>query len=396
MTSDGPHAGAAPGGGDAPKLGLVLWNGKLGGAETLSAALAERMRGLGADVTTVFVGQPGPVAERLAAAGAPYLSLDLGRGRNVLRHPRRYAAEVARVSPGGALLIERGFMGAALRAGGYRGPIVAVEHGALLTLPALSRGARLLAQLNYLSGAWADDAEVAVSDFMLQRMRGQPHARRTLRIHNGVDPQTYRPADGPGARVADATAGLVVGFAGRLIAGKGADHLICAVAMAGGRRPHKLLIAGDGPERPRLQALAQELRVGANVEFLGAINDLPAFWQRCDVATMPSDTFTESFSMVTLEAMSAAKPVVASRNGGVGELVLDGVTGTLVEPADVDALAGALLAYAEQPALRLAHGTAARERAIECFHIDACAQAYLGLFRELAGTRPARLRRRRP
>jgi glycosyltransferase involved in cell wall biosynthesis len=280
-------------------------------------------------------------------------------------------------------------MGAALRLGGYRAPIVAVEHGALLTLPALSPRARLSRQLNYLIGAWADDEEVAVSDFMLERLRRQPHARRTRRIHNGVDPERHLPR-ARGGDVESETASLVVGFSARLIAGKGADRLIAAVAHANRSCAMKLLLAGDGPERARLFGLAQSLGVGSEVEFLGVIDDLPALWARCDVAAMPSDTFTESFSMVTLEAMSAAKPIVASRNGGVVELVLDGVTGRLVDRGDIDALARALIAYAEQPALRAAHGAAARARAIERFHIDACAQAYLSLFSELASARPRR------
>jgi glycosyltransferase involved in cell wall biosynthesis len=369
------------------RLALILWNGNVGGAETLSVSLAERLRQLGAEVTIVFVEQPLPLAERLRSARVPYRSLGFGRGRDVLRYPRRYAAEAARSGPDGALLVERGFMGAALRLGGYRGPVVAVEHGSLLELPNLSIPQGLLQRINYLSGAWADNAEVAVSDFMLDRTCRHPHARQIQRIYNGIDPDMYL----PGARPAtDEGNGLVVGFAGRLIPGKGADHLIRAVAQTGRQRAVKLLIAGDGPERTRLTSLARTLGADSKVDFLGVIDDLPAFWRRCDVATMPSDTFVESFSMVTLEAMTCGKPIVASRNGAVSELMIDGVTGTLVDPGNVDALTRALVDYAEQPALRRAHGEAARTRAIERFHIDACAQAYLDLFGGLARSRPWR------
>jgi glycosyltransferase involved in cell wall biosynthesis len=384
---DRSYNDSAPEPGRKPRLALVLWNGNVGGAETFSVSLAARMRQFGADLTVVFVERPLSMSERLSTARIPHRSLGLERGREVLRHPRRYAAEVTRSGPDGALLVERGFMGAALRIGGYRQPIIAVEHGALLELPALSKPQRLLELTNYLSGAWADNAEVTVSDFMLNHTRQHPHTPCLRRIYNGIDPDRYAPDADPKR---DRGADIVVGFAGRLIPGKGADHLIRALALVNREISAKLLIAGDGPERMRLSSLARALGIESKVDFVGIVDDLPSFWQGCDVAATPSDTFTESFSMVTLEAMTCGKPVVASRNGAIPELMVDGVTGTLVECGNVNALARALIDYSAQPATRRAHGSAARTRAIECFHIDACARAYLDLFSELSASRPWR------
>ncbi len=145
----------------------------------------------------------------------------------------------------------------------------------------------------------------------------------------------------------------------------------------------RLLIAGDGPERRRLSSLAKSLGADKSVEFLGVVNDVPALWRRCDVAAVPSDTFIESFSMVTLEAMACGKPIVATRNGAIPELIVDGISGTLVAPGNVPDLTEALIGYADQPDLRREHGAAARARAIKRFHIDTCAQAYLDLFESL-------------
>jgi glycosyltransferase involved in cell wall biosynthesis len=385
---DQPHARGASEAERTRRLALVLWNGDVGGAEVLNFKLADCLRRLGADVTIAFVGTPWPLAERFARAGIPHLSLELGRGRNVVRHPRRYAREIAGVGADGALLMERGFMAAVLRAGGYRAPIVAVEHGALL---AERRGRttaqRALREVGRVAGAWADDAEVAVSDFMLEQMRRHAHARSTKRIYNGIDPDVYRQAASPRP---DDGGELVVGFAGRLVAGKGADHLIRAIHLASGRIPVVLLIAGDGPERSRLASLADELGVGSQVRFVGVVEDMSAFWRRCDIAAVPSHTWVESFSMVTLEAMSCGKAIVASRGGAIPELVLDGTTGTLVEPGDVEALADALALYAAHPELRREHGLAARTRAMERFHIEDCARAYIELFDELATGRVTR------
>jgi glycosyltransferase involved in cell wall biosynthesis len=94
--------------------------------------------------------------------------------------------------------------------------------------------------------------------------------------------------------------------------------------------------------------------------------------------------------MATLEAMTSGKPIVATRTGAIPELIVDGTTGTLVSPGDVGALAQALTYYAEHPEVRRKHGLAGRARAIERFHIEDCARAYLTLFAELATKRAAR------
>jgi len=378
--SDGARVGFTPESSRDRRLALVLWNGDLGGAEILNAALAEHLRQQGVTVTIVFIGSPQPLAERLRHTEISYCSLNLRRGRDVLRHPRLYAEQVSRYGPDGALLVERGFMGAALYGGGYRGPIISVEHGALLLEQDLPTLQRMVRRLSRICGAWAADAEVAVSDFMLEMMRHEPHARQIRRIYNGIDQDTYLSVkEAP----ADLGSELVVGFAGRLVPGKGADRLIQALARVATKIPAKLLIAGDGPERPRLASLARALNHECAVEFLGVVDDLPAFWRQCDIAAVPSDDFIESFSMVTLEAMACGKPIVATRNGAIPELIVDGVTGTLVPPGDVEAFAQSLVAYAEQPELRRAHGASARRRAVEQFSIDACARAYLDLFGEL-------------
>jgi glycosyltransferase involved in cell wall biosynthesis len=361
-----------------------MWGGYVGGAETLSIALARCLRRLGADVTVLLIEQPWSLQRRLVAAEVPYRSLGFKRGRDVVRHPRRYARAVAEVGADGALLLECGFMGGALRAGGYDGRIVAIEHGTLLGLHDRPRLRRLLWHAGRLTGTWADDAEVAVSECMLECMRQHSHTRRVQRIYNGIDPDVYRPRDEADRADRRDTHETIVGFASRLIPGKGADHLIRAVARARAQAPTRLLIAGDGPERRRLEALARALETGGSVEFLGVVDDAPAFWRSCDIAAIPSDTVSESFSMTTLEAMACGVAIVASRGGAIPELMIDGVTGTLVEPGDVDALCKSLVSYAQRPELRSRHGAAARTRAVTRFHIEDCGQAYLDLFSELA------------
>lgn len=366
---------------DKRRLALVLWNGDVGGAEVLSAALADQMSQLGVEATLVFIEDPHPLVGRLVGPSMPHRALGFSRGRDVLRHPRRYAAEVARAGPDGALLVTCGFMGATLRAGGYSAPIIAVEHGSILEAQPDSWVRRTLGWMDRAGGARADDIEVAVSDFILERMRQRPHAAILRRIYNGIDPDQYKAARAPldGKRDED----CVVAFAGRLVCGKGPDYLLEAVARLRAKRRMRLLIAGDGPERPRLEDLAQALDIRDTVQFLGLSHEMPAFWQMCDIAAVPSAEFIEACPMTPLEAMASSKPVVATRNGGLPELVVDGETGLLVPPGDDTALASALERYANSSELRLAHGSQGRARVVRNFHINNCARRYLELFDEI-------------
>jgi glycosyltransferase involved in cell wall biosynthesis len=363
------------------RLAFVLWNGNLGGAEVFSVGLARQMRELGREVTLVFIENPYPLATRLLGDDpVPYRSLGFDHGSDILRHPRRYAAEVSRSGPDGALLVTCGFMGATLRAGGYCGPLVAVEHGDVLEAQFQSKRKRVLRWLGRVSGTWADDIEVAVSDFVLERLREQPHRDPARRIYNGLDPSQFVPVDPSGERP---DGECIVAFAGRLVYGKGADHLIRAFAHLSTQNI-RLVIAGDGPERSRLESLMYSLNVNHRVDFLGLRHDMPAFWRSCDIAAVPSAEFTESCPMTTLEAMASGKPVVATYNGGLPELVVDRETGIVVPSHNEVALANALAVYASNEKLRISHGTAGRARLIEHFHINKCAHAYLDLFAELA------------
>jgi glycosyltransferase involved in cell wall biosynthesis len=363
-----------------PRLALVTWEAEVGGAETLILALAQRLGQLGAQAELVVVGGAGRLLERVGASGVRYRTVGLNRGRDVLRHPRRLAGIVAAGGPDGALLPECGYLGACLRMGGYRGTIVGVEHGIVL-FPRDTRLGRVLDGLTRAAGAWADDAQVGVSDLVLERMRAQPHSARLRRIYNGIDPEAFAPA--PARPAARKTDHLVLGFAGRLIAGKGLDVLIPAIARARQGIEVKLLVAGDGPERPALNALAGDLVPPGVVQFLGMIDDIQGFWQRCDVAVVPSSSFIESFCLAAVEAAACGKPLIATRNGALPEVVRDGSTGILVAPGDIEATARAIVAYAREPSLVDRHAAAARPWAIQRFSLDDCARAYLDLFTEI-------------
>lgn len=345
----------------------------LGGAETSSAALALAMRAAGVDARIVFVMTGEPLSQRLDERRVPYSSVGLGRGRDVLRHPHRLARAVSKEADV-VISMSAGYLAGALRVGGFRGQIVAVEHGALLQMRQLSHWYRTVRTIDRYSGVWACAAEVAVSEYLAARLRTTHHSRTLAVIPNGVDLDHYRPTTSQSS----ATDGVVVGCAARLIPGKGIDDAIRAFS-----RPElhgsRLRIAGQGPAGQELKALADTLAPSAAIQFLGSVQDMASFWRECDLAVVPSNTLSESFGMSAVEAMACGKPIVASTSGALPEVVDDGVTGLVYEAGDIASLARSIAAYQRAPELRHRHGLAARRRCEERFAITEVARRYLEL-----------------
>jgi glycosyltransferase involved in cell wall biosynthesis len=127
----------------------------------------------------------------------------------------------------------------------------------------------------------------------------------------------------------------------------------------------QFLVVGDGERREALERLTAELGLGASVRYLGWRRDLERVYADAWVVTLTS--CNEGSPVSLIEAMAAAPPVVATRVGGVPDLVESGVTGCLVPPDDPDALAAALVDLLRDPDRRQALGKAARERMLPAF-----------------------------
>jgi glycosyltransferase involved in cell wall biosynthesis len=357
------------------RLAFVLWSGGIGGAETFVAALVGVLRASGVDASVVILRHAEPLAERLRQGGIPFSELAFARGRAALWHPRRFADAVSRAGPDGAVLAAGGFLPLALRLGGYRRRIVAVEHGSVLQTHRAHRRPRPTEGLDRLLGARAVDVHVAVSGFLRGHLRSG--SRPIVTIPNGVDLDLYRP---PPASTGDT---FVIGCMSRLFPGKGVEDVLVA-AQAAISRGALLRIAGDGPMRSQLEQLADRLGIEKGVSFDGWIRDAPgvaAFWRECDVAITAPNDWVESFGLVAVEAMACGRPVVATRGGALDETVVHGRTGFLVKPGDTDALSTALLRYLDDDTLLAAHGAAARTWCEEQFDIRRCAADYVRLFR---------------
>ena len=161
---------------------------------------------------------------------------------------------------------------------------------------------------------------------------------------------------------------------GRLVDKKGFDVLLDALSRLD--RPYRLRLVGDGPLRPRLEAMIAAHRLADRVELVGRCTHatLPDYYAGADVVVVPSVVDStgdrDGLPNVVLESMASQRPVVASAVAAIPAAVRDGVTGTLVPPRDPDALAGALAALIDSPGRRAQLGRAARRTAETEFGLD--------------------------
>jgi glycosyltransferase involved in cell wall biosynthesis len=175
---------------------------------------------------------------------------------------------------------------------------------------------------------------------------------------------------------------FALGIASRLVAGKGHDVLIPAFARASAELGTiKLLVAGDGPERGRLERMADRCCAPGTVRFVGFVSDIGPFMQACDALAFPTlAELSEGFGLAALEAMAAGRPVIASAVGSLPEVVDDGVTGVLVPPSSVDALGTAIVGLARDPVLRERLGANGATRARKDFPLEKMVRATIDVY----------------
>jgi glycosyltransferase involved in cell wall biosynthesis len=356
-------------------IAFVLWGGGIGGTERLSLLLAAELQTLGHNTSIVLIGDDGDLRPQLDRESLEWIALGIQRGRDVLHQPRRVAQALSTLDTEVAVLGSFGFLGSALKVGGFRGAVIGVEHGALLATPSLPVLKRARCNLDRRIGARGHDAEVAVSEFMLRLQAVVPHSRRLLCIRHGVKVPDIQSPMPPFDR-------LRVGYVGRLIPGKGVDVTLRALDQLrtlGSDILPTLMIAGDGPDRPALEALALELHLNDQVEFIGWTDDVTSFWEAQHISIVPSNEFVESFCMAAVEAMAHGRPSIVSDRGALPELMVPDLTGSLVAPGDASLLADAIARYSTSPELISTRGVAAHERAKRHFTIERCADEYVKL-----------------
>ena len=313
-------------------------------------------------------------------AGAKVTYIDgferLGKVRYLL-HARRVSRLVRERAPDllhALHLTSYGFLGAR---SGYHPYIVSVWGTDILEAPRLTP---FHGWLTRYALRHADEI-TATGENLAQATAPYAPAGRAVRvIPYGADLDLFRPEPRPER---DA---VVVGTAARLSVEKGVRYLVEAFARLRQRFAERvtLRIAGDGPEKGRLQDLAR--RLGVDIEFAGWLEhrDLPAFLQGLDIFVLPS--LFEGFGVAAVEAAAMELPVIGSRVHGIPDVVADGKTGLLVPPRDPASLADAIAALVEDPRRRRQMGAAGRAFVAEHYDWSKNAAQMERLYCDLAGS----------
>jgi N-acetyl-alpha-D-glucosaminyl L-malate synthase BshA len=227
------------------------------------------------------------------------------------------------------------------------------------------------------------DAVTAVSDALAREAATTFALTGIRRIYNWIDPLAMRRRPDPELRRRFARPEeAVLLHASNFRAVKNVGDVVRVFAAVRRVRPAVLLLCGDGPDAGTAHQLAHALGVAEDVHFLGVYHDMSAILSVADVFLLPSSQ--ESFGLAALEAMACEVPVVASRVGGLPEVVEDGATGFLCPPGDVEAMARACLeALAPEHHETLARQ--ARRRAVQRFGAARIVPQIEALYWEVAG-----------
>ncbi len=261
---------------------------------------------------------------------------------------------------------------------------VHVEVGAASMDGASYAGVALRRLLQRYSWKHADRI-IAVSHAVARSVeRLGVETERVSVVHNGIDVSAVRGLARIETKLTTAlpAAGLLVGCVARLEPVKGVADLVRAAGLLASERPDvSFVVVGGGSQEALLMSLARDLGVADRIVFTGSVVPSAGILSRCDVAVVPS--LSEGLGLVALEAMALGIPVVATRVGGLPEVVEDGVTGRLVPPNDPRAIAGAVAPLLEDPQRRAAMGAAGLERVEREFSVDLMVARHLEIYRDV-------------
>jgi L-malate glycosyltransferase len=228
------------------------------------------------------------------------------------------------------------------------------------------------------------DGVTAVSHSLRESTRRELCVRREIEvIPNFLDCEIYRRRTVPGLRerfAPDDSTRLVI-HVSNFRPVKRIEAVLEIFGRISRAVPARLLLVGDGPELGTAYRLGRELNVSHLVETLGAQEDIIPLLSACDVFLLPSEQ--ESFGLAALEAMACEVPVVASRVGGLPEVIQHGVTGFLHEPADLEGMAASAIALLTDSSLHYRIAETACTHVRERFCVDLVVPRYEQYYRQV-------------
>lgn len=363
------------------RVAFVLHTMQVAGAEVL---VAETIRRLGARLEPIIycVDKVGALGEQMQREGVTVIAFNRQPGID-FGLVRRYAGELRRWKPDVLHAHQyTPFFYSALanvvaRAGAR---VILTEHGR--HYPDVMSPKRRFANRWLLSHLATDvNAVCEFSANALGEKDGFDRSKIEI-IPNGIDVHRYSPD--LTREEARRTIGLDPGrrtivHIARFHSVKDHPTLVEGFALMAANHPDvDLVLVGDGPERPRIEALVEARGLRHRVHFLGVRGDVPVILRATDIFTLPS--LSEGASITLMEAMASGVPSVATGVGGMPEVMRDGVDGLLVPRQNPERLAEAFARLASDEALRARMGAAARARAEAEYRLDLTIERYLALY----------------
>ena len=327
---------------------------------------------------------PGPVAGEIRAASIPVMDLeaqskwDLRVVYRLFRLLKRENIQILHSHLFHANLLGR-------IAGKMAGvPIV------ISTRHSVDIGGRGREWINRWTKRWTD-VTIAVSDQACEAERRWSGTKsgEIVTIYDGIKTEAFERADLQESKELKRKLGIesdapVIGMIARFHRAKGHSYLMEAMPYILDQFPKaKVLLIGGGELRPTIKEKVQKLGLTDSIIFTGIRQDIPRILSALDLFVLPS--LWEGLGIAILEAMAAGLPVVATRVGGIPEVVEDRVTGLLVPPRDPEALAKAIIALLQDRERAKDMGRAGRERVEKHFSVERMVQQTEALYEELIG-----------
>jgi len=262
---------------------------------------------------------------------------------------------------------------------------LATEH--LLYAPGDRRWGLVYTLLDRLT-LYPADHVVAVSQRMGRQLVALPglSTRRVTAIQNAIDcafyfaPEQRTPCRSEFGLTPESR---LIGYAGRIDRVKRLNLLLEGFSQVLAHHPQsRLVLIGEGDQRPELEALAAQFDISHAVIWTGFRQDMPRLLAAMDVYVQPS--VNEGLSVSVLEAMAAGKPVIATDVGGAQEVLTHQRTGILIPPESSSAIAAAIIDLLDQPEKRAALAQAAREHVVQEFGVQRMVEGYRGVYEVLA------------
>jgi L-malate glycosyltransferase len=279
-------------------------------------------------------------------------------------------------------------LGALLKKRGYVKHLIQTIHGITEHFSGLNRFKMdLYTRLNRHFSKKYYDKIITVSYDIENKIKGKFNNNQILTIHNSIDVENIKIVKNSIQTRMDLDIekdAIVFGVAGRMAPIKGYDIFLEAAANILKRLPHSVFVlAGDGPLKEELEKKAKSLEIAGRVRFTGFREDITDILKALDIFVISS--YHEGIPIVLLEAMALGKPVIATRVGGIPEVIEDGISGILVASGDAEALSEACLNIARDPDKRKAISEQAPERIVKEFlleqQVDRMLSAYQGLLK---------------